>query len=381
MSKYIFPGADASIPLSDMSKALEKVGFQIQSVENISIHYSETIRLWHLNWQKHSAAVLQAYGERWYRLWHLFLGWSWRIAAQGTGQGFQLVAHKNLDSVRPQDVHPSRGQGQPRPARARSRARHDRERQRPGARGIRRRPSPGHRRIREAAHAAASRTIASSWPLAAARSAGRAPGSPRLPSTRAALRARVARPARLRGVPCDAASQDASSSERSCSRRTRDHRSRGAKGSPSSRDSGARALAPALKGHTVWQSSQPNRCDPIPFAKIRSDLAVMLDRQIRHAPARIEHERRDERRASGTPRCSACMSRSDPSWAPRDRGAASSRTSPEEHHRPDAWHDEHPVLADEPQPGPRRPRALEHRARRRRAGARAPDAPVTRAYE
>ena len=98
MNKYIFPGADASIPLSDMSKALEKAGFQIQSVENISIHYSETIRLWHLNWQKHSAAVLKAYGERWYRLWHLFLGWSWRVAAQGTGQGFQLVAHKNLDT-------------------------------------------------------------------------------------------------------------------------------------------------------------------------------------------------------------------------------------------------------------------------------------------
>ncbi len=98
MSKYIFPGADASIPLSDMSKALEKAGFQIQSVENISIHYSETIRLWHLNWQKNRAEVLKAYGERWYRLWHLFLGWSWRIAAQGTGQGYQVVAHKNLDT-------------------------------------------------------------------------------------------------------------------------------------------------------------------------------------------------------------------------------------------------------------------------------------------
>ncbi|HEY5147349.1 MAG TPA: cyclopropane-fatty-acyl-phospholipid synthase family protein, partial [Polyangiaceae bacterium] len=83
MSKYIFPGADASIPLSDMSKALEKAGFQIQSVENISIHYSDTIRLWHLNWQKQREAVLKAYGERWFRIWHLFLGWSWRIAAQG----------------------------------------------------------------------------------------------------------------------------------------------------------------------------------------------------------------------------------------------------------------------------------------------------------
>ena len=98
MSKYIFPGADASIPLSDMSKALEKAGFQIQSVENISIHYSETIRLWHLNWQRNRAEILKAYGERWYRLFHLFLAWSWRIAAQGTGQGFQVVAHKNLDT-------------------------------------------------------------------------------------------------------------------------------------------------------------------------------------------------------------------------------------------------------------------------------------------
>jgi cyclopropane fatty-acyl-phospholipid synthase-like methyltransferase len=97
MNKYIFPGADASIPLSDMCKAMEKAGFQIQSVENISIHYADTIRMWHLNWQKHKETVLQSYGERWFRLWHLFLGWSWRIAAQGTGQGFQLVAHKNID--------------------------------------------------------------------------------------------------------------------------------------------------------------------------------------------------------------------------------------------------------------------------------------------
>ena len=136
MSKYIFPGADASIPLSDMSKALEKAGFQIQSVENISIHYSETIRLWHLNWQKHSAAVLQAYGERWYRLWHLFLGWSWRIAAQGTRQGFQVVAHKNLDSFDRKMFIRHGGQGQPGAPGARSRAGHRGERQRRGSRRV-----------------------------------------------------------------------------------------------------------------------------------------------------------------------------------------------------------------------------------------------------
>jgi cyclopropane fatty-acyl-phospholipid synthase-like methyltransferase len=97
MSKYIFPGADASLPLSDMVKALEKVGFEIQSAENVSIHYSLTIKKWHENWQKNRPAILKAYGERWYRLWNMFLAWSWRIGQQGNSACFQVVAHKNHD--------------------------------------------------------------------------------------------------------------------------------------------------------------------------------------------------------------------------------------------------------------------------------------------
>jgi cyclopropane fatty-acyl-phospholipid synthase-like methyltransferase len=97
MNKYIFPGADASLPLSDMVKAMEKAGFDIHSAENVSIHYSITIKKWHDNWVKNRDAVLKSYGERWFRLWHLFLAWSWRIGAQGNAACFQIVAHKNLD--------------------------------------------------------------------------------------------------------------------------------------------------------------------------------------------------------------------------------------------------------------------------------------------
>jgi cyclopropane fatty-acyl-phospholipid synthase-like methyltransferase len=97
MNEYIFPGADASLPLSDMVKAMEKAGFDIQSAENVSVHYALTIKKWHDNWQKSHAAILKAYGERWYRLWHLFLAWSWRIGMQGNAACFQVVAHKNLD--------------------------------------------------------------------------------------------------------------------------------------------------------------------------------------------------------------------------------------------------------------------------------------------
>ena len=98
MNKYIFPGADASLPLSEMSKVMEKAGFSVHSVENLSVHYALTIQRWQHNWQKNRAKVTATYGERWYRLWNLFLSWSWRIALQGTSECFQAVVHKNLDS-------------------------------------------------------------------------------------------------------------------------------------------------------------------------------------------------------------------------------------------------------------------------------------------
>ncbi len=97
MNKYIFPGADASLPLSDVVRGLENAGFEIHSAENVSVHYGITIQRWHHNWQKNERTIVHSYGQRWYRLWHLFLAWSWRIAMQGNAACFQVVAHKNLD--------------------------------------------------------------------------------------------------------------------------------------------------------------------------------------------------------------------------------------------------------------------------------------------
>jgi cyclopropane fatty-acyl-phospholipid synthase-like methyltransferase len=98
MNKYVFPGADASPPLSVMLKAMERAGFDIHSVENISIHYALTIARWLQNWRENSALIRLTYGERWFRLWHLFLAWSARIGRQGNSECFQVLAHKNLDS-------------------------------------------------------------------------------------------------------------------------------------------------------------------------------------------------------------------------------------------------------------------------------------------
>ncbi len=97
MNKYIFPGADASLPPAGMMKAMEKAGFETHSVENISIHYGWTIERWRTNWLNNREAVLSAYGERWFRIWNFFLAWSSVIAEQGNASCFQIVMNKNLD--------------------------------------------------------------------------------------------------------------------------------------------------------------------------------------------------------------------------------------------------------------------------------------------
>lgn len=98
MSRYIFPGADASLPPGRMIAAMESAGFEIQSVTNVSPHYVATIERWHANWTANRSPIVAAYGERWYRLWRFFLAWSIVIGPQGTAACFQVVANKNLNS-------------------------------------------------------------------------------------------------------------------------------------------------------------------------------------------------------------------------------------------------------------------------------------------
>jgi cyclopropane fatty-acyl-phospholipid synthase-like methyltransferase len=95
MSKYIFPGADASLPLSFVSSQMEKAGLEIRSMDNINVHYGITIHRWYKNWQRNREKVIAAYGDRWYRLWELFLAWSVFTGTQGRADCMQIVAHKS----------------------------------------------------------------------------------------------------------------------------------------------------------------------------------------------------------------------------------------------------------------------------------------------
>jgi len=100
MDTYIFPGADASLPLMFSVGQLETAGFEVQSVETVGVHYSDTIRYWYQNWIKPEVkeAMTLKYGVRLYKVWEIFLAWSTIIARQGNSTCFQIVAHKNLNN-------------------------------------------------------------------------------------------------------------------------------------------------------------------------------------------------------------------------------------------------------------------------------------------
>ncbi len=98
MNKYIFPGADASLCPSPMIKVMEKAGFEMHTAENVTIHYGLTMKKWHENWLSNREAIVAKYGERWFRIWNLFLPWSIIVAEQGNAACFQILLNKNIDS-------------------------------------------------------------------------------------------------------------------------------------------------------------------------------------------------------------------------------------------------------------------------------------------
>ena len=100
MNKYIFPGADASTPLSFVASCFESVGFEIVSVDNIGVHYSATIWRWYRNWIGNKDKVVNKYGIKWYRIWEFFLSSSVVASRNGTATCYQFVLRKNLNSYR-----------------------------------------------------------------------------------------------------------------------------------------------------------------------------------------------------------------------------------------------------------------------------------------
>eukprot|EP00397_Hematodinium_sp_SG-2012_P022344 GEMP01023140.1.p1 GENE.GEMP01023140.1~~GEMP01023140.1.p1 ORF type:complete len:472 (+),score=129.20 GEMP01023140.1:160-1575(+) len=97
MGKYVFPGADASLPLGWVINKLEAAGFEVVNVDTIGLHYSATIQRWYENWMSSEDYIMNNYGKWWFRCWAIFLSWSTIIAREGRSTAYQIVCHKNLN--------------------------------------------------------------------------------------------------------------------------------------------------------------------------------------------------------------------------------------------------------------------------------------------
>jgi cyclopropane fatty-acyl-phospholipid synthase-like methyltransferase len=99
MNEYIFSGADASTPLAFLTRCLQNANFEVNTVENLGIHYSHTIQKWYDNWIENEEFINSKYSIWWFRMWQIFLRWSVDIGAQGSSTCWGIVSHKNFNET------------------------------------------------------------------------------------------------------------------------------------------------------------------------------------------------------------------------------------------------------------------------------------------
>lgn len=98
MARYVFPGADASMPIGWVINQCEQAGFEVRLMETIGVHYSATIKRWYDNWLSNKEHIINEYGTNYYRRWEWFLAWSTIIPEQGSASCYQIVLTKNTSA-------------------------------------------------------------------------------------------------------------------------------------------------------------------------------------------------------------------------------------------------------------------------------------------
>jgi cyclopropane-fatty-acyl-phospholipid synthase len=90
IEKRIFPGAYPPA-LSEMSRIFEPWDLSVLDVENLRLHYAQTLRHWLANYELASERVRAMFDERFVRMWRLYLAGSVAAFTTGTLQLFQVV--------------------------------------------------------------------------------------------------------------------------------------------------------------------------------------------------------------------------------------------------------------------------------------------------
>jgi cyclopropane-fatty-acyl-phospholipid synthase len=90
IERRIFPGAYPPT-LRQMTQLFEPSGFSILDVENLRLHYAQTLRHWLGRFEASAERVARMFDERFVRMWRLYLAGSCAAFADGALQLFQVV--------------------------------------------------------------------------------------------------------------------------------------------------------------------------------------------------------------------------------------------------------------------------------------------------
>jgi cyclopropane-fatty-acyl-phospholipid synthase len=90
LERRIFPGAYMP-SLGEIMRVFEPRHFSVLDVENLRLHYAETLRHWRERFEAASGKVLQMFDERFVRGWRLYLASSQAGFSSGCYQLFQVV--------------------------------------------------------------------------------------------------------------------------------------------------------------------------------------------------------------------------------------------------------------------------------------------------
>src|ERR1700736_4820696 len=89
--KRIFPGANPPTLSQMMPPLFEPWNYSVLDVENLRLHYAQTLRHWRNRFERSTDRVAQMFGEQFVRLWRLYLAGSEAGFLSGSLQLFQIL--------------------------------------------------------------------------------------------------------------------------------------------------------------------------------------------------------------------------------------------------------------------------------------------------
>ena len=97
IEKEIFPGAYPPT-VREMMDIVEPYNFSVLDIENLRLHYAETLRHWLMRYNEHEDTVRNMFDERFVRAWRLYLSGSISAFLVGSLQLFQMVFARGPDN-------------------------------------------------------------------------------------------------------------------------------------------------------------------------------------------------------------------------------------------------------------------------------------------